>query len=336
MDYDHYIAVDWSMRNMAIARMNRRSSDPIVIDVPSSVPELKLYLSQLEGTKVLAFEEMHTAQWLYAELKDHVEHVIICDPTRNRLLTEGAKTDKIDAIKLCRLLKSGLLKPVFHSGDDFMYMRKVVSGYDDLVKSGVRLKNQKSALFRSQGKTGHGEETLDRPTDQFVLDGVERAIESYQLEKKRYEKEFERLARQYPSIGLLTDLPGIGTIGATKLMAIVVDPRRFASKGHFLSYCGLVKLEKISGGRSYGRKNPRYNRSLKCIFKTAALSAIAPNAQCNLRDYYESLMNEKQYPDYQARHAVARRIAVLAYGVMKTKKTYIHQKGNTERPTRKR
>ncbi len=86
---------------------------------------------------------------MYSELKDSVDELIVCDPLRNRLLSEGAKTDKIDAEKLVLLLRSGLLKPVFHSGDEFIYLRKIVSGYEDVVKRGVRVKNQRSALFRA-------------------------------------------------------------------------------------------------------------------------------------------------------------------------------------------
>ena len=81
--------------------------------------------------------------------------IVICDPYRNRLLSEGAKTDKIDASKLAQLLKAGLMKEVYHSCDKFLYIRRVVSGYEDLVKAGVRLKNQRCALLRACGKRGN-------------------------------------------------------------------------------------------------------------------------------------------------------------------------------------
>ena len=63
--YDHYIAVDWSIRNMAIARMTGKSNKISVVDVPSDVGELRIYLQNLRGSKVLALEETTTAQWLY-------------------------------------------------------------------------------------------------------------------------------------------------------------------------------------------------------------------------------------------------------------------------------
>ena len=150
--YDHYIALDWAQTNMAIARMTNCANKITSIDVRADIRELRVYLTQLKGSKLLTFEETTTSQWLYTELKPYVNEILVCDPYRNRLLSEGPKTDRIDAEKLVQLLRANLLKPVFHSGEDFIYLRKFISGYQDLVKSGVRLKNQRSALFRGVGK----------------------------------------------------------------------------------------------------------------------------------------------------------------------------------------
>ena len=35
--YDHYIAIDWSIINMAIARMTKKSNKITAIDVPSDI-----------------------------------------------------------------------------------------------------------------------------------------------------------------------------------------------------------------------------------------------------------------------------------------------------------
>lgn len=63
-------------------------------------------MENLKGTICLTIEETSTSQWLYAELKEYVEKIIICDPYRNKLLSEGAKTDKIDAKKINDVIKS--------------------------------------------------------------------------------------------------------------------------------------------------------------------------------------------------------------------------------------
>lgn len=320
--YDHYIAIDWSIENMAIARMTKKSNKITVIDVPSDSVELQTYLKNLKGSKILAIEETTTSQWLYTELKDYVDKIVICDPHRNKLLNEGAKTDKIDASKLVQLLKAGLMKEVYHSADKFLYLRRVVSGYEDLVKAGVRLKNQRYALLRACGKNGYEKEgiKLENQGEQFVLECLDRQIKAYEEEKEGYEKEFARFARKYSAIRHQKSLPGIGLIHAVKIVSRVVTPYRFADKGHYLSYTGLIKLEKISGGKSYGKREPRYCRQLKSVYKSGVLASISGNNPIN--DYYEYLIREKGYSEYNARHKACRRLAILSLGVFRSEKRY--------------
>ncbi len=320
--YNHYIAIDWSIENMAIARMTKKSNKITLIDVPSDILEMKVYLKRLKGSKILVIEETTTSQWLYTELKDYVDRIVICDPNRNKLLNDGPKTDKIDAAKLVHLLKAGLIKEVYHSTDKFLYLRRFVSGYEDLVKAGVRVQNQRYSLLRACGKRGfeRAGTRLDSAGDQFALDCIDRQIEIYKQEKEGYEKEFERLAKDYPEIRHQKSLPGIGPIHAVKIVARVVTPYRFAGKGHYLSYAVLIKLENVSGGRSYGRKKSRYCRQLKGVYKTSTWAAIGGNNPIN--DYYEYLIKEKGYPEYNARHKACRRLAILSLGVFKSGKKY--------------
>ena len=55
--FNHYVAVDWAMSNMAIARMTAKSNKVTVIDVPSDIKEMQVYLKNLKGTVCLTFEE---------------------------------------------------------------------------------------------------------------------------------------------------------------------------------------------------------------------------------------------------------------------------------------
>lgn len=320
--YDHYIAVDWSIRNMAVARMTGKSNKISVVDVPSDIGELRVYLNSLRGRKALALEETTTSQWLYTELKGEVDRLVICDPVRNHLLSEGAKTDKIDASKLVQLLRANLLKEVYHSAEGFLELRRLVSGYEDVVRAGVRLKNQRYSLFRACGLTGvEGNGfRLKGVIDQRVLEGLERQIVCNEGEKERYEKDFKALAKRHPEIRHQDSLPGIGLIGAVRIVSRVVSPHRFTSAGHYLSYAGLVKLERTSGQVTYGRKKSRYSRELKYVYKIGVATAIGGNNPIN--DYYEYLMKEKGYPDYQARNKAARRLAILSLGVFKSGKKY--------------
>lgn len=320
--YDHYIAIDWASENMAIARMTKKSNDIKAIDVPADIADLKLYLKKLKGSKILVLEETTTSQWLYTELKGHVDRLIVCDPYRNKLLNDGPKNDKIDAVKLVRLLKADLIKEVYHSNNDFIYLRRLTSGYESLVKSGVRLKNQRSSWLRACGySTGKCmPETLPDQNDEFLLARLNHQVQQYEEEKKIYEKKFKSLAKQYPEIRHQMTLPGIGPINAVKIVARVVTPYRFADKGHYWSYVGLIKHEKISGNRSYGKRQPRYCRQLKDVYKTGVNAAIGGNNPIN--DYYEYLLEEKGLPSYNARHQACRRLATLSLGVFKSGKKY--------------
>jgi transposase len=289
--FNHYVAVDWAMSNMAIARMTSKSNKINVIDVPANIKDLQIYLKGLKGKVCLAVEESTSSQWLYTELRECVERLIICDPTRNRLLSEGPKNDKIDAGKLVQLLKADLLKEVFHSNDKFIDLRKIVSGYEDVIKAGVRLKNQRSALFRAYSKDHKREVELESSVDKFVLKGLDEQIEKYEEERERYKKEFNRLKKKHSEIKRVSDIPGIGTINAVKIVARVVDVSRFEMRNHFFSYCGLIKHDRISGGKSYGKKNPRYCRVMKCVFKTGTVAVIGGNNQ--FADYYNYLLKNK-------------------------------------------
>jgi len=145
-----------------------------------------------------------------------------------------------------------------------------------------------------------------------------------------------RLAKDYPEIRHQKSLPEIGPIHAVKIVARLVTPYRFKNKGHYLSYTGLIKLEKMSGGRSYGRKDPRFCRQLKSVYKTSTWAAI--NGNNPISDYYTYLIKEKGYPEHNARHKACRKLAILSLGVFKSAKKYQpyrrnHVEGNQEMKT---
>ena len=321
--YEHYIALDWSKNNMAIARITKKGKKAYVEDIPSNISYLKDYLKHLKGKKMLTFEESTSSQWLYLELKSFVNKLLVCDPYRNHLLSEGAKNDKIDATKLVYLNKAGLLKEVYHSGEDFIYLRKLVSGYNDVVKSLVRLKNQKSSVFCSVGLDHKRDKfSSQNVSDDFVLSRLEELIVQQNRIKQEYAKEFKKLVKKHKELRLLKSIPGIDDIHAVQIISAVVDIGRFPSKGHFLSYCGLIKHEKISGGRSYGRKSPRYYRPLKHVFKMAAQSVTRQGCNNPLKALYEYYMEENNKSPQMAKHNVSRKLAILVYGVLKSGKKY--------------
>lgn len=322
--YDQYIAVDWSMKNMSIARLTKEMKIPKVIDVPTDISDLKAYLKGLKGEKILTIEETTTSQWLYVELTDYVEKILICNPHRNRLLSEGPKTDKIDAGKLCLLLRNGMMKEVYHTTDSLYDLRILVSRYEDVIKSGVRLINQKSAIYRAENRS-HKKENIESENKikKFVLDGLEEEIESYETRKERFKKEFEHIKRKNKTLRNLSTIPGIGLVSSVVILSAVIEAERFKTPNHYYSYCGLVNHEKLSGGKSYGSKKPRYSRRLKSVYKSAAIRSLQYDNP--IKEYYEYLINEKNISEQKAKNSVSRYIAKISLAIMRNGTKY---KGN--------
>ena len=317
--YDYYIAMDWSLEGVSIAHMKSNSIEPKVRDkIQANIKVIKEYLKELKGTKILTIEETTGSQWLYVELKDSVEKLIICNPGRNRLLEEGPKTDKIDAKKLCRLLRAGMLKEVYHTDEEEKYkIRKMVSVYEDLVKAEVRIKNQISALYRAIGikskkerdQYNKGDETLN-----FILEHQTGTLEFLEEEKQKFEKKFRQITQKESVIKNIKNLSGFGPILSIEAYGIVIDASRFNNKYKFWSYCGLVKNKRESGKTSYSKKNKLYNRKLKCIMKMATQAALS--GKNDIREYYEYLL-QNGYTQKDARNAVTRYLATSFYVVMK-------------------
>lgn len=304
--YDHYVSLDWSERTMAIAIMATGESSPSVWETRSDVAHLQRYLSSLGGRIILTFEESTAAHWLYGKLMPFVERLIVCNPGYNRLLCRGPKNDSIDAAKLCLLLRQGSLKEVYHSSSRLYELRLLVSGYDDTVRAGVVAQNQLKALDR-------GRQTASR-SGSLIVEQLQARIDLYHKEKRQYELSFARWIKRTPVLRQLKRLPGIGFRGAVKILGYVIDARRFPTRGHYWSYCGLVWHQKMSGGRRYGRRRPQYNHVLKAVYKTAALAAI--HGSNGIADYYQDLLKAGRAP-HNARHAVARYLARLTYGILK-------------------
>ena len=76
------------------------------------------FIHGLRGERHVTWEEGTWAAWLYDLLQPHVHEVLVCNPRRNALLKEGSKSDKVDAHKLAELLRTGMLRPVYH-GENF-------------------------------------------------------------------------------------------------------------------------------------------------------------------------------------------------------------------------
>ena len=218
------------------------------------------YVKSIEGTKKLTLEECELSHWLFEILRPQVDELIVCNPVANKEYKK-AKTDKLDARKLAKLLRGGFLTPVYHDGSKRERLRTLMSGYQDLVEEAVRLKNRYKSLFRKSGQQAKGKslykdeeflEGLKRPDDRFIGGNLYHLLGEMDKSRQAYVKEILLASRRFKEVRYLKTVPGIGPINAAKIVSQVIDPGRFANKYKFFSYCGLVRHQRESAGKDMG------------------------------------------------------------------------------------
>jgi len=318
--YDYYLGLDYSQDGYSLARLGAKSKTPKYSSGLGKVDDIREELKKIRGKKILTIEETTSTHWLYVELREEVDRIVVCDPYRNSLLKDGAKNDEIDAGNLSLLLRGGFIREVYHTMEDSYQIRKLLSGYEDLIKLGVRLKNQRSALYRAEGLNVKKDKGLPNKELLLFVDSIQKEmIAHYEENRERYLEKFKQLRKKIPVIDKMCKISGIDTISAVKIYGTVLDAKRFANKNKYWGYCGLAKHQKTSGKRNYGQRQTRYSRLLKSVYKTAALAAIGGNN--DISEYYEELITNG-LSQHKARNAISRYIATSTYAMMKTGSPY--------------
>ena len=115
-----------------------------------AAPIIRLVQS-LSGPLHVTFEETTQAAWLHDVIRHLVTEVVVCDPRRNKLLAEGSKTDKVDARKLADLLRTGMLRSVYHGHEVTRKLKELVRAYETLSGDTRRTMTRIKAIFRGRG-----------------------------------------------------------------------------------------------------------------------------------------------------------------------------------------
>jgi transposase len=203
-----------------------------------------------------------------------------------------------------------------------------MSGYQDLIEEGVRLKNRYKSLFRRGGNKVRGESLykdesflkgLERNDFRFIGRQVYKLLEKMEENRKEYVKEIIRYSKGFKEIRYLKSIPGIGWIQAAKIVSQVIEPNRFANKYKYYSYCGLVRHKRISDGKGYGSEKIWGNRVLKCVYKMAGHSVLRGSS--GLREYYDYLRSKGISHD-NAYNGVCRKIAAISLTVWRKGEKY--------------
>ena len=328
-----YIGLDVHKETIAIAVLNAAGKLVMESIVETKASTLLDFLHGLRGELHVTLEEGTWAAWLYEVLKPHVAELVVCNPRRNALLKEGSKSDKIDARKLAELLRSGMLRAVYHGENGLRALRELVRSYEAVSKDVRRVMNRLKALYRGWGIPCKGIQVYGRRHRQQWLEklresGVRRRAELFYqqldaLQDLRHTARGELLveSRKYPAVKILR-LPFIGPLRAAELVALMQTPQRFRSKRQLWTYSGLAvvthdsaQFRYVDGQLQRAKKpqqvrglNRNHNHAMKEILKSAAESASRRAGPC--RDFYEGLLAKGIKPEL-ARLTLARKIAAI-------------------------
>jgi transposase len=121
----------------------------------------------------------------------------------------------------------------------------------------------------------------------------------------------------------LDDIPGVGPVLATALVASVADPRAFRSGRDFSAWIGLVPKQNSSGGKDrLGSISKRGDRYLRSLFTAGALAVIryAKIHGTRHRPWLTALLTRR--PTKVAAIALANKIARMAWAMMAKRERY--------------
>lgn len=332
-----YLALDIHARHSVLGMMafngqfkgnqTFQTSEENIIKAIKAVKAQKKYLTIEEGT---------LTYWAAQVASPYVTEVIPCDPKENALIYKGPKKgDKVDTQKLCRLLRLGELKKVYHpENDDRAVFKDAAHHYMDLRDQQVALKLKIKAMYRHWGvidvageavySVRKRHEYLKEVKHPSIVDQLNRLYEIMDLTESMQKaalKAMKQLGRKYPEIKQFKKIPGIGDIGAHIFDAIIQTPHRFTDKHQVWRYCRLGVTDRTSDGKPLGfkRLDRSGNAEIKALTYQAWMSALKGDNEVR-RFYLDSL--QRTHNRVHARLNTQRKIIAAMYGMWKRGQPY--------------
>ena len=192
MDSTKYIGMDVHKETISIAVLNSVGKLVMESIVETKAITIIQFVQGLRGDLHLTLEEGTWAAWLYDLLRPHVKEVLVCDPRKNALLKVGNKSDRIDARKLAELLRSNLLRPVYHGEHGVRTLKELSRSYLTISGDLARVMTRLKAVYRSwaipcAGKQVYAPRHRAQWLNKITEAGVRRRAEFYyqQLDELR-------------------------------------------------------------------------------------------------------------------------------------------------------
>jgi transposase len=227
----------------------------------STTPEqIELFAQSLGSDDRVALEVTGNAWEIARIIEPHVARVVVVSPSDTGIRQARAKTDRLDARTLAKLLASGELDAVWMPDRETWVMRRRLARRGQLVWARSRAKNQIHAalmrclvgrapfadLFGIKGRRWLAE--LELPEEEReTVDSAMRQVEFLDAEIAAVERLIANAALRSPEIERLMTVPGVNVIVAATFLATIGDIRRFESSRKLVGYLGLDPRVKQSG-----------------------------------------------------------------------------------------
>lgn len=306
--------------------------------------ELINYFNQFSQDTQVVMESTCGWGWLSDCVSNLGLEVVLAHPLKVRLIAESQiKTDKVDALVLAQLQRTGFLPKAYLAPPEVRKLRDLFRCRCGLVRARTTLKLQVHALLDRLG-VFHDFSDLFGKTGRAFLESLEleapyrenldrrlRVIDLLAKEIKQIEKVIQRRVQKDPQAQRLMSIPGVGFIWAYLFISEIGDIGRFTSAQKLASYCGLVPSVKQSGGFvRYGHLTKTGNTLLRWGFIEAAQSAIRFNPE--LKVWADKIRRKKG--SGVAICAVARKLVNIVYQLLAQKRDYIPRRIKIHRSSR--
>src|SRR5204863_6970058 len=185
---------------------------------------------------------------------------VVVSPDDTGIVQARAKTDRLDARTLARLLWTGELESVWVPDQRCRMLRRRLARREQLVHARTRAKNEIHAVLqrRLQGKPPCSDlfgvkgrqwlAGLELPVEEREsVDAGIRQIEFLDSEIAAVEKLIAQQALSWPEIRRLMTVPGVNLICAASFIAAVGNPNRFMTSRKLVAYLALDPRVKPSG-----------------------------------------------------------------------------------------
>jgi transposase len=297
--------------------------------------ELELFARSLGRGDRVALEVTGNAWQIKRIIEPHVGKVIVVSPNDTGIRSARAKTDRLDARALARLLASGELDSVWVPDRNTQAMRRRLRRRGQLVRARTRAKNEIHAvlmrclvgrppstdLFGAKGRRWL--EGLALPQEEReALDSALRQIEFLDSEIETVERPIATEALESPEIKRLMTVPGVNLICAATFTAAIGEIGRFESPRKLVGYLGLDPKVSQSGSApaAHGRISKRGSVSARHALVEASWSAVRQPGP--IRAFYERVRARRGHQ--VAIVACARKLACLLWCLLAREEDYAY------------